>query len=304
MTADIRPAIREYSEDDESVTLFGVPLPTLLYGYQLREGRWLDEKDSHAIVLNQQLAEDVGVGVGDWVTIRFDENLETDWQIVGLVFDPILLNSASVSRDVLLNEIHEVGKTQTVWIDTIYDDPQNQIQAAKNIRAFFKSKGIKVSAQRGVFGLGGDSTEETATTLIGQFDFIVILLAIMAVIIGAVGSIALSGSLSLSVMERRREIGVMRAIGASSWSIFRLFIGEGLLLGWLSWLIALPLSMPAGRAMVYALGQAFQLEMVYHYTPLGALLWLGIITILSIVASLLPARGATRVSVQTSLAYQ
>ena len=66
----------------------------------------------------------------------------------------------------------------------------------------------------------------------------------MAVVIGAVGSIALSGALALSVMERRREIGVMRAIGASSWTIFRLFIGEGLILGWLSWLVALPVISP------------------------------------------------------------
>jgi len=105
-------------------------------------------------------------------------------------------------------------------------------------------------------------------------------------------------------MERTREIGVMRAIGASSWSIFRLFIGEGLILGWLSWLIALPLSIPAGRLMIYALGQAFGLEMIYKYTPTGAIMWLIIITFLSVVASWLPARGATRISVRESLAYQ
>ena len=132
----------------------------------------------------------------------------------------------------------------------------------------------------------------------------VILLGLMAVIIGVVGSIALSGALSLSVMERRREIGVMRAIGASTWAIFRLFIGEGLILGWLSWLIALPLSIPAGQLMVKALGTAFQLDIVYQYTPRGAIMWLVIITVLSIFASWLPAFGATRISVRESLAYQ
>ncbi|HLE29616.1 MAG TPA: hypothetical protein VI793_15945, partial [Anaerolineales bacterium] len=61
---------------------------------------------------------------------------------------------------------------------------------------------------------------------------------------------------------------------------------------------------PAGRVMVVAVGQAFQNEYVYHYTPTGALLWLGIITFLSVAASWLPARGATRISVRESLAYQ
>ncbi|HUV91677.1 MAG TPA: hypothetical protein VMV80_01195, partial [Anaerolineales bacterium] len=71
-----------------------------------------------------------------------------------------------------------------------------------------------------------------------------------------------------------------------------------------SWLIALPLSIPAGKIMVVALGDAFQIELVYNYTLVGALLWLGIITILSILASWLPARGATKISVRESLAYQ
>ena len=96
----------------------------------------------------------------------------------------------------------------------------------------------------------------------------------------------------------------MRAIGASSWSIFRLFIGEALILGWLSWLIALPLSIPASQAMLKALGSAFQFDMLYKPSPTGAILWFFIITVLSILASILPARGATQISVRESLAYQ
>jgi putative ABC transport system permease protein len=66
----IRPAGEPESEDDEGVTMFGVPLPTDLYGYQVRAGRWLNPTDTYAIVLNQTLAEDAGVGVGDWITVQ------------------------------------------------------------------------------------------------------------------------------------------------------------------------------------------------------------------------------------------
>jgi putative ABC transport system permease protein len=105
------------------------------------------------------------------------------------------------------------------------------------------------------------------------------------------------------VLERRREIGVMRATGASSSTIFRLFIGEGLIQGWLSWLIAVPIAIPASNVMTTAVGNAFQFEMLYKYQPTGAIAWLVIITILSILASVLPARGATRISVRESLSY-
>ncbi|MBN1994911.1 MAG: hypothetical protein JW953_19610, partial [Anaerolineae bacterium] len=69
-------------------------------------------------------------------------------------------------------------------------------------------------------------------------------------------------------------------------------------------LIALPLSIPAGRLMTDALANAVQSAIIYKYTPTGALYWLGIITVMSIIASLLPARGAMRISVRESLAYQ
>jgi putative ABC transport system permease protein len=304
LNAKIRPAGQPESEDDKTALIFGVPLPTDMYGYQIREGRWLDPDDSYAIVLNRKLADDVGVGVGDWVTIKYGEFQERDWQVVGLVFDPILSTSSNVPRDLLLRDLNQVGRVSTVWVKFNEQNRTAQIAIAKSVRDYFVQNHIKISPQRGIFGLGGDSTAETAQTLINQFNFIIVLLALMAVIIGIVGSIALSGTISLSVMERTREIGVMRAIGASNWAIARLFIGEGLILGWLSWLIALPLSLPAGRVMVLALGQAFNNEYVYHYTPTGAILWLVIITVLSILASWLPARSATHVSVRESLAYQ
>lgn len=308
----MRPKGQKWSEDDQSGSLFGVPLPTKAYGYQLRAGRWLQPTDSHAIVLNTRLAQDIcekrtncKIGVGDWITVRYSEKNEKDWQVVGLVFDPVLTTVALVPREVLLHDLDTVGKAQSVFIQTDQGGLQAETAIAKQLREYYKQNGIKVSAARGAFGgFGGDSTTETANTLINQFNFLVILLGIMAVIIGIVGSIALSGALTLSVLERRREIGVMRAIGASSWVIARLFIGEGLILGWLSWLIAAPLSLPAGRLMVQLMGQAFQLDIVYKYTPTGTLLWLAIITVLSIFASWLPAWGATRIKVRESLAYQ
>jgi putative ABC transport system permease protein len=300
----IRPKGQPESDDDEGVFLFGVPLPTQLYGYQLREGRWLNPDDTFAVVLNQKLAEEAGVGVGDWITVHYAEKKEQDWQVVGLIFDPILTNSANVPRDVLQKDTGGVGRASSIWIKTKNPDKASDVYTAKQLRDFYEENHVEISPQRGIFGIGGDSSFETGNTFINQFNFLVVLLSIMAVIIGLVGSIALSGALSLSVLERRREIGVMRAIGASSWAIFRLFIGEGLILGWLSWLLALPLSLPSGKLMVAALGSAFNLDLVYKYTPFGAILWLVIITFLSIIASWLPAGGATRVSVRESLAYQ
>ena len=296
----IRPANQPESDDDLSAVMFGVPLPTTLYGPQLRAGRWLRPDDTYAIVLNQKLAGDIGVKVGDWVTIDHGVKGNSTWQVVGLLFDPIITESVHVPREAMLRALNRVGRANTVWIQTVRNDAAGEVQAAQNLRQYYDEHQVDLRP-RSLFGQ--DTASEITANVLGQFGMIVTLLATMAIVIGIVGSIALSGALSLNVLERRREIGVMRAVGASSWAIARLFIGEGLLLGWLSWIIALPLSFPAGWLMTQALGSAVDSNLMYKYSPAGALWWLVIITILAVAASWLPARGATRISVRESLAY-
>ncbi len=130
------------------------------------------------------------------------------------------------------------------------------------------------------------------------------MLLTLAALIALVGAIGLAGTLSINVLERRREIGVMRAIGASSPTIARQFIGEGLLLGLLAWLIAIPLSVPVGQVFTFVMGTVLHLSILYQFSWNGALQWLIIIVVLSILGSLLPAIRAMRVSVRESLAYE
>ncbi|MDX1416548.1 MAG: ABC transporter permease [Candidatus Promineifilaceae bacterium] len=293
---------RPATDDDPGVTLFGVPADTTLYGYQLRKGRWLLQDDVKATVINQELAKDLQVSVGDWVT--FDQGVigESDWYVVGLVFDPLLSNTAHIPRDALLREQNQTGRTNSIWIQLEEGDAANEQTTATALRQIYEDLGLDM-APGGALN-GQDTSSEVIQGINAQFESILFLLATMAVVIGIVGSISLSGVLSLSVIERQREIGVMRAIGASTAAIYRLFIGEGLILGWLSWLIAFPLSLPAGKLMTTALSSALGTEIVFHYTPRGALIWLLIITVLAALASWLPARRASRISVRQSLAYQ
>ncbi|MCG3210689.1 MAG: hypothetical protein FOGNACKC_04320 [Anaerolineae bacterium] len=301
-SAKIRPAGQPESNADPTAEMLGIPIPTHFYGYQLRAGRWLKPDDTAAVVLNQKLAEQVGVTVGDWVTLDFGRHGEVRWQVVGLIFDPIITTSVNVPRQVLLRQTGSVNKANTVLVQTIRTDATGEAEMARQLRALYDAHQLKLNPQ-GTFA-NEDTASAATAQILNNFGIIIKMLAAMAVIIALVGSIALSGVLSLSVRERTREIGVMRAIGASSRAIAWLFIGEGLTLGLLSWLIALPLSLPAGYLMTQALGAAINGEIVFHYTPQGALYWLAIITGLAIAASWLPALGATRVSVRESLAYQ
>jgi putative ABC transport system permease protein len=257
--------------------------------------------DSQAIVLNEILAQKTGISIGDWIIANHGVAGETEWRVVGLLFDPLITNSAFVPRDTLLRDFDQARKASMVFIKGTQSDPTSEALLATDLRAIYTAHQLAL-APRSPFG--AVTSTEITDGIVSQFQVVVFVLAAMAVIIGLVGGMVLSGTLSISVLERRREIGIMRAVGAMDGAIGRLFIGEGLLLGWLSWLIAWPLSIPAGWFMVQVLSKTIGMGLVFHYTITGAMYWLGIVSLLSIWASWFPARSAMHVSVRESLVYQ
>ena len=151
------------------------------------------------------------------------------------------------------------------------------------------------------FQSGGELRQQTGA----QFDVITYLMLGMAVLAAVVGSIGLMSTMSINVVERRRELGVMRAIGAPSATILGIIIIEGVMVGVLSWLIAAPMSYPGARLFSQILGETvFQMPFDFAYSTFGLVGWLVIIVVLSALASLWPALQATQVSVREALAYE
>jgi putative ABC transport system permease protein len=111
--------------------------------------------------------------------------------------------------------------------------------------------------------------------------------------------------MSLNVIERTREIGIMRAIGASNGAIMQIVLAEGLLIGLLSWGLGTLLALPVSRLLSDGLGELlFADPLAFHFSLTGGLIWLLLSVALALGASLLPARNATRVSVRDVLAYE
>lgn len=96
----------------------------------------------------------------------------------------------------------------------------------------------------------------------------------------------------------------MRAIGARSGTIMSLFVMEGLLQGILSWLLALPISLLVAPPLARLLGQTMiDIDLDFAYDTTAIFIWLGIVLGIAVMASLGPARDATKISVRQSLAY-
>jgi putative ABC transport system permease protein len=128
---------------------------------------------------------------------------------------------------------------------------------------------------------------------------------IMAVLTALVGSIGLTGTMSINVLERTREIGVMRTIGAVDSVIMQSVIVEGLVIGLITWVLAIGLSFPISSLLLKIVGQAMMGSVLrLSFTPLGILIWLGVVIVLSVIASIMPARSAARLTINEVLAYE
>jgi putative ABC transport system permease protein len=112
--------------------------------------------------------------------------------------------------------------------------------------------------------------------------------------------------MSINVLERTREIGVMRAIGAGDWAIQRIVVAEGILIGVISWALGAVLALPVSYAMHKGLEAIFQAEdsFTFVFSLPGVGMWLGIVVALAAIASFLPAWNASRVTVRDVLAYE
>jgi putative ABC transport system permease protein len=111
--------------------------------------------------------------------------------------------------------------------------------------------------------------------------------------------------MSLGVLERTREIGVMRAIGAGHRSILAMIQVEGLVIALLSWALAIPLSAPVSVVLARAFGR-IMFPVGARLTPpiSGIVQWLAVAIAVSLIACLWPAFRATRISVSRALAYE
>jgi putative ABC transport system permease protein len=167
----------------------------------------------------------------------------------------------------------------------------------RNIDQYLLDRNFSIQSVQSGYLLRATATQSVNT--------LVIFLLIMAVLTAFVGSIGLTGTMSINVLERTREIGVMRTIGAVDMVIMQSVIIEGLVIGLITWVLAIGLSFPISSLLLTIIGEAMMgSAMAPSFTSIGILIWLGVVIVLSGFASIMPARSAARLTINEVLAYE
>lgn len=284
-----------------NVILQAPPADSALIEPILLNGRWIQPGDQNAIVLNelfQQLYP--AVKVGDRLRLRVNQK-ETNWIVVG--FFQFAGKSGGLlgytSFDYLSQLTSTTGKSamyRVVARENMHSLPQQEA-LGRTLETYLNQLGYHLTEVR----TGLSLKESTASGL----NALTIFLLILALLLAAVGSMGLMGTMSLNVMERTREIGVLRAIGATDRHVVKLVLVEGALIGLISWLLACLASIPIGNLLTDVISMAiFSTPIDFTFTPTGIFIWLAVVIILAIFASILPARTAARLTIREVLAYE
>jgi len=292
----VRPAGTERAD----LYLMAPPVGTDMLVTSILDGRALLPEDVNAIIVTPGFMQvEPAVRLGSDITIKI-EGQEVTFRVVGVM--EMIGNSALGYMSVINYEdfarvVREPNRANSIIFNTTTDNLDEQRMIVSQVEEEFDRSDIEVVNS---FLVGDERM-----AIDNSFSIIIVLLLIMTLVLAVVGGLGLTGTMSLNVIERTREIGVMRAYGASSAAVFRVVILEGLLIGLLSWVLSIPLSLPISTLLARVVGLSFMSYAIHTtFSPAGVLGWALLVVVISIAASALPALRAVRLTVTRVLAYE
>src|SRR5258708_30987953 len=136
-----------------------------------------------------------------------------------------------------------------------------------------------------------------------QFHILYALLYGVAVSVGLVGVLGLFNTLTTSVLERRREIGILRSMGASGGRVAWIFWTEGMALAGIAWLVAVVVGIPAAYGFNRLISELL-VPVPFTFNLVTLVATLVVILVIATLASIIPALSAARVRIAATLRYE
>lgn len=280
------------------IGIVALPYDTDLVKWDVIKGRWLEASDELEFVMNQRAVETFGnVVVGEYYPIGIRGRLMKA-KLVGVVreFDVEKIYIDKNQYDTLANPDHLVNSLMFVAEDKDYSQI---ITLKKDIEEAIASTSLSV-----LYVL---SQAERAQIIYNHLNIILTIITFLALLVLVVSALGMASATGINIMERTREIGVMRAIGATPKMIYGLFVAEGMVMSiaGISWglLLGWPLSI-AASAFFGNLIMGAGVPLDFAFSQYGFLISLVLTLSFAWLASRIPARRAVQVSVREALAYE
>lgn len=284
--------------NSDGVGIIALPYNTDLLKHKIIDGRWLSNSTEPEIVMNQKALENYNdLTVGKFKTLNVGEK-SLKVKLVGVVeeFDRPKIYIDIKQYDAFANPNHLINSVMFIAKNNDYD---KVISLKKDIEKAITPSNLSVFYVM--------SQAERVKIIYDHLNIILTTIVFFALLVLMVSALGMASATSINIMERTREIGVLRAIGGTPKQIYNLFIYEGMIVSiasiFLGLLLAWPLSIAAstffGNLM---LGEGISLKLTFNYNGF----WITLITtiVFGWLASRIPARKAINVSTKEALAYE
>jgi putative ABC transport system permease protein len=272
--------------------LTGLPPDTAMLDLEILDGRWLQPGDSHGVVLNQSASTRLGnPAIGAPVGIAVDGQVSR-WRVIGVVAE-VGGPAIAYTTPEALTAITGPDRLSTIRIRT-GGDQQAVIDRAETAIA---AAGATVASTM--------PTAELRNAVNGHVVIFVYVLVVLAALMATVGLLGLASAMSITVIERTREYGIMQTIGATPRVIRRLVLTEGAITGAIGCLVAIALGIPLSTLIGDLLGRlSFGLPLPLQISTGGLAAWLVLVTVGAIGATLTAAQRAAGLTIRETLTYQ
>ncbi len=278
--------------------IVALPTNTDLLKMKMIQGSWLAMSSDNEIVMNQQawdIYKQPALGSEVILTIE-NQNIKT--RLVGIseqfekakVYMDIDKYDAVFNPNHLVNNILFVAKT---------NDYENVIAMKKNIEKAIVSTDFQV--------LYVMSQAERVKIIYDHLNIILMTIVFLSFLVLMVSAIGMASATGINIMERTREIGVMRAIGATPQKIYSLFVMEGMITSILSIGLGLILSVPLSKLAAIFFGNLMlgkEAVLQYAFSPLGFVITVVVTILFGWLASQIPAKSAILVPTHKALSYE
>lgn len=281
------------------LNLEGVDADTQIYSKPIVAGRWFRPGEQNVLLLDKQMLQKAHLSVGDTLIFTDDNGHNNSWKIIGVVNDkPNLI----VTYGVALTDVENVNRLEgrtAQSVNMLY------IQARTHSPAALQQLTSQVNQAMQVVGNAAPASTKQDDMQAAERNALVIdiIFYMAAAGIAMAGLLGLYNTLTGSVLERQREIGVWRAMGASNWQVSRVFWIEGLSLALLAWLGGSLIGIPIAYGFV-SLVSSWLFPIPFTFDVWSLPLMLLALIIITTLACFGPTARASRVRIATILRYE
>ena len=286
--------------EGDRIEFVGLPDNAKTIQPRIIAGRWLQAEDTDQVVVNEDLlARETSVHLGDYIKVKIND-VTRRLEVVGIASkhmmgSRIYLNDLQLAK--LTGRYNQVDTIRVISNSHESNRTAEQAQISKLLEKRFTDANLSEMSSK--------TQSEIFSALANAFNILLVVLFLVAIILAVIGGLGLTGTMGLNVLERTREIGVLRAVGASYYSVRQVVVVEGVAVALISWILSAIVSYPIGMALAEALIRtSFGTNPSFTYSAAGLFAWMAIVILIGVFASLAPARDAARLTVREVLNYE